>query len=383
MNNIRDKACLVGIGQTEFSRNSGRSELQLACEAIKAACDDAGLPVNEIDGLVRYDMDSNTETMLVSALGLKTLRHWESISYGGGAANATIAHAVAAVAAGYANNVICFRAMNGRSGRRLGQGRGGDRAAGASAFHAPYGLMAPAHSFGMFAARHMHQYGTTSRHFGWVAVTLRKHASRNPNAIMRTPITIEEHQSSPYITYPLRRLDFCLENDGAVAILVTSPERAKALRQPPVYVVAAAQASGPFNDGMVYRPDISVSEAAETGRLIWERSGLTPRDVDVFLEYDHFTPFIIFALEAYGFVKPGEGKDFVEGGQRISFDGELPINTHGGNHSEAYIHGLTHVAEAVRLLRGTSTSQPPKKKVEVVLSGSTTAQLSAAVLLRK
>ena len=383
VNSLKDKAAIVGIGETEFSRDSGRSELQLACEAIKNACDDAGVSIQDIDGIFRYEMDSNTETMLVSALGIKNLRHWECISFGGGAANAVVGHAALALAAGQCTLAVCFRAANLRSGLRLGQSRAPERPVDQRAFSAPFGALAPAHHYGMLARRHMYMYGTTSRHFGWVAVTLRHHASRNPRAIRREPIDIEDHQNSRIIADPLRLLDFCQENDGAAAIVMTSTDRAKNLQQPPVLVEAAIQGSGPMNEGVVYRPDLNHTEAVNTAKDIWALSGSAPEEIDALMVYDHFTPFVIMALEDYGFVRPGEGKDFVEDGRNIHFDGVLPVNTHGGNHSEAYVHGLTHVQEAARLIRGTSTSQPPKKQINRVLSCSATAQLSAAAILRR
>ncbi len=386
MNNIRDKVAIVGIGETEFSWNSGRSEIQLACEAIKAACDDAGISPSDIDGSFRYEMDSNHETLLVTSLGIKNLRHWEAIAYGGGAANATVAHAAGAIAAGYCNYAVCFRAANLRSGVRLGQGldsnviMGGQRA-----FQVPWGAISPGHAFGMFARRYMHKYGATSRDFGWVAVTLRDHASRNPRALRREPITIDDHQSSRIIAEPLRVLDFCQENDGAAAIIMTTQERARDLRHSDTLtlVEAAAQGSGHMNEGIMYRPDLTIAESTNTARDLWARARLTAQDMDALMFYDHFTPFCLFSLEAYGFVPFGEAKDFVQGGHNIRFDGALPTNTHGGNHSEAYIHGLTHPQEAVRLIRGTSTSQPPAKQINRVLSCSSTAQLSAAVVIRR
>ena len=386
MNGIRDKAAIVGIGETEFSWDSGRSELQLACEAIKAACDDAGISPHDIDGIFRYDMESNHENLLINALGIKDLRHWEMVTYGGGAANAMVAHAAGAIAAGFCNYAVCFRAANLRSGLRLGQARGPTRIPGGHrAFQAPYGVLAAAHSFGMFARRYMHQYGATSEDFGWVAVTLRHHASRNPRALRREPITIEDHQNSRWVVEPLHLLDFCQENDGAAAIVLTSPERARQLRHgsPLALVEAAAQGTGPRTDGIFYRPDLAVAESVHTARDLWARARLTAKDMDAFMFYDHFTPFCLLGLEAYGFVPFGEAKDFVRGGDNIRFDGLLPTNTHGGNHSEAYIHGLTHSQEAVRLIRGTSTAQPPNKQVNRVLSCSSTAQLSAAVIIRR
>ena len=386
INGSKDKAAIVGIGETEFSWDSGRSEIQLACEAIKAACEDAGISPHQIDGLVRYEMDTNHETLLVQTLGIPNLRHWESVSYGGGAGNAVVGHAAAAISAGFCNYVVCFRAANLRSQLRLGQARNPERiAGGAQAFAAPWGNMAPVHHFGMFVRRYMHMYGATSQHFGWVAVTLREHASRNPRALRRTPITLDDHQNSRMVAAPLHLLDICQENDGAAAIIMTSTDRAKDLRHAdtPILVEAAAQGSGPQNDGIIYRPDLAMAESVNTAQDLWARAKLGPSDIDALMFYDHFTPFCLLNLEAYGFLPFGEAKDFVDGGQNIRFDGTLPINTHGGNHSEAYIHGLTHAQEAVRLIRGTSSSQPPNKSINRVLSCSSVAQLSAAVIIRR
>ena len=386
INGIKDKAAIVGIGETEFSWDSGRSEIQLACEAIKAACEDAGISPHQIDGLVRYEMDTNHETLLVQTLGIPNLRHWESVSYGGGAGNAVVGHAAAAISAGFCNYVVCFRAANLRSQLRLGQARNPERiAGGAQAFAAPWGNMAPVHHFGMFVRRYMHMYGATSQHFGWVAVTLREHASRNPRALRRTPITLDDHQNSRMVADPLHLLDICQENDGAAAIIMTSTDRAKDLRHAdtPILVEAAAQGSGPQNDGIIYRPDLAMAESVNTAQDLWAMAKLGPSDIDALMFYDHFTPFCLLNLEAYGFLPFGEAKDFVDGGQNIRFDGTLPINTHGGNHSEAYIHGLTHAQEAVRLIRGTSSSQPPNKSINRVLSCSSVAQLSAAVIIRR
>ena len=386
INGIKDKAAIVGIGETEFSWDSGRSEIQLACEAIKAACEDAGISPHQIDGLVRYEMDTNHETLLVQTLGIPNLRHWESVSYGGGAGNAVVGHAAAAISAGFCNYVVCFRAANLRSQLRLWQDRNPERiAGGAQAFAAPWGNMAPVHHFGMFVRRYMHMYGATSQHFGWVAVTLREHASRNPRALRRTPIPLDDHQNSRMVADPLHLLDICQENDGAAAIIMTSTDRAKDLRHAdtPILVEAAAQGSGPQNDGIIYRPDLAMAESVNTAQDLWARAKLGPSDIDALMFYDHFTPFCLLNLEAYGFLPFGEAKDFVDGGQNIRFDGTLPINTHGGNHSEAYIHGLTHAQEAVRLIRGTSSSQPPNKSINRVLSCSSVAQLSAAVIIRR
>ena len=243
---LRDKAAVVGIGETEYSKESGRTELALACEAISKAADDAGIPVSEIDGLVRYDMDSVDEVALTSHLGLKNLGWMSHTGYGGTGGNAVVVHAAAAIAAGLASTVVCYRALNERSGHRYGQASTWMQEAmsGFEAFQMPWGMLTPAHMFGQFARRHMIEYGTTSEQFGHVAVALRKHGSMNPRAMMRKPITLEDHQASRMIADPLHLLDCCIESDGACAVIVTAAERAKDTKHGPVWIMGAAQGSG-------------------------------------------------------------------------------------------------------------------------------------------
>jgi 17-hydroxy-3-oxo-4-pregnene-20-carboxyl-CoA lyase len=379
---LRDKAVIVGIGETEYSKSSGRTELALACEAITSAADDAGVAIDEIDGLVRYDMDAVDEVALTSHLGLTNLRWMSHTGYGGTGGNAVIVHAAAAIAAGIATTVVCYRALNERSGARYGRGETWMKAHAGSfeQFQMPWGMLTPAHLFGQFARRHMIEYGTTSRQFGEVAVALRRHGSLNPRAMMRTPITVEDHQESRLIADPLRLYDCCIESDGACAVIVTAAERARGFRHPPVWIMGGSQGSGTRAVGIVFRENLAVPESVHTAADVYRSAGVGPQEIDAVMIYDHFTPFVIFSLEAYGFCPLGEGGPFVGDG-RIHYDGELPVNTHGGNHSEAYIHGLPHVIEAVRQLRGTSSAQV--QDCEVVLSCSSVAQLSAAVILRK
>ncbi len=293
-----------------------------------------------------------------------------------------VVHAAAAIAAGLANVVVCYRSLNERSGVRYGQASTwvSDEVAGFQAFQMPWGMLTPAHMFGQFARRHMLEYGTTSEQFGHVAVALRRHGSMNERAMMRKPITLEDHQASRMIADPLHLLDCCIESDGGCAVIVAAADRARDLRRPPAWIMGAAQGSGTRAQGIVFRDDLAVPESVYTARDVYRSAGVGPSDIDAVMIYDHFTPFVIFSLEAYGFCERGEGGAFVEGG-RIEFDGELPVNTHGGNHSEAYIHGLPHVIEAVRQLRGDSSAQVPD--AELILSCSSVAQLSAAVILRK
>lgn len=377
---LRGQAAVVGIGATEFSKASGRSELQLACEAVLAACDDAGLAASEIDGMVRYTQESTSEVAMVSALGLPNLRYFCEVGYGGSAHCAVVGHAALAVSLGLANVVVCFRALNERSGRRFGQSSAGSVIQGVGAFEGPYGMLAPIHKFGLFARRHMIEYGTTSEQFGMVAVAMRDCATRNPAAMMKDrPMTLSDHQASRMVCDPLRLYDCCLESDGAVAILVTSSERARSLRKTPAYIKGFSQATGPDPNGIIYRPSLSVSEAQLAARDVYAMAGVGPEEIDVAEFYDHFSPFVIFAIESFGFCDVGDGGRFVEDGGIGWPTGQLPVNTHGGNLSEAYIHGLTHVAEGVRQIRGESTSQV--QGASNVLVGSAVGQVSSALIL--
>ena len=364
---IKDKAAVVGIGHTAFSRRSDRSELAMAAEASMAAITDAGMTPEDIDGIVHLNMDTVNEVALQNALGIPNLRYFPVFAW----ANlcGAVANAAMAVATGMAANVLLFRSMNGRSQRRLGVARQVELSGGDDAFSFPFGLLTPALCDAIIARRHMHLYGTTSRQFGAVAVACRKHANMNPRAIMHgRPMTIEDHQASRMIADPLRLLDCCLESDGAGAIVITSAERAAGLPQPPAYVMAAAAGTGPRQG--VHKPYASaaMAEFPETtfvAKQVFGQAGVTPGEIDVAQIYEHFTIAVIIALEDLGFCSKGEGGPFVEGG-RIEIGGSLPVNTSGGNLSEVYIHGITHIIEGVRQIRGTSTAQVPNAELSFV-----------------
>jgi 17-hydroxy-3-oxo-4-pregnene-20-carboxyl-CoA lyase len=362
---LANKAAIAGIGATEFSKNSGRTELRLAVEAVRAALADAGLKPSDVDGLVTFTMDTNSEIAVARELGVPSLSFFSRINYGGGAACATVQQAAMAVATGVAEVVVCYRAFNERSGHRFGQVSTAAATAPTSngidnAWSYPMGLGTPAADVAMYARRYQHVYGATSEDFGRVAVAARKHASVNPAAwFYRKPITIEDHQQSRWVVEPLHLLDCCQESDGAVAIVVTSVERARDLPHRPAVIAAAAQGSGRdqfimtsyYRDGMVGLPEMGV-----VGAQLWAQSGLRPADIKVAVLYDHFTPFVLVQLEELGFCGHGEARDFISGG-RIEIGGDLPINTHGGQLGEAYIHGMNGIAEAVRQVRGNSPNQ--------------------------
>ena len=375
------KAAIVGIGATDFSKDSGRSELRLAAEAVLDALDDAGLSPSDVDGLTTFTMDTNNEIAVARATGIGDLRFFSQTHYGGGAACGTIAHAAAAIATGLADVVVAYRAFNERSGMRFGQVQrrlvgsadvSADSTTADNSFSYPHGLSTPAAQVAMIAQRYMHWSGATSRDFGAVSVADRKHAAKNPKAYFyEKPITIEDHQNSRWIAEPLRLLDCCQETDGAVALVVTSAERARDLKQRPAVIEAAAQGASPDQYTMVsyYRPELGLPEMGVVGKQLWEQSGLAPADIQTAILYDHFTPFTLIQLEELGFCGKGEAKDFVADGA-IEVGGRLPINTHGGQLGEAYIHGMNGIAEGVRQLRGTSVNPVPNVEHVVVTAGT-------------
>ena len=362
------RAVIAGIGATEFSKESGRSELQLACEATLAALRDAGLEPADVDGMVTFTMDASNEIEIARTIGIPSLTFFSRIHHGGGAACATVHQAKMAVETGAANVVVCYRAFNERSGFRFGRT---DRYSPEMEYgwYFPFGLVTPASWVAMVARRYMHEFGATSEDFGVVAVADRKHAATNPNAwFYGKPITLEEHQASRWIVEPLHLLDCCQESDGGVAIVVTSSERAP----DGIVIEAAAQGSSEDQESMTsyYRDEITgLPEMGLVGDQLWRQSGLTPDDIQTAIIYDHFTPFVLVQLEELGFCERGEAKDFIAGGA-IEVGGRLPINTHGGQLGEAYIHGMNGIAEAVRQLRGTAVNQVVDVEHVLVTAGT-------------
>ncbi len=387
MESIRDRTAIVGIGHTEYSRDSGRSELALACEAIRAAIEDAGLKPTDIDGFTRYTMDNNDPIDLARNLGIPALRYFGEVNYGGaGGPVGTIMLAAMAVATGQASAVVAFRAMNERSGRgtpRLGQALVGEAASGTASYLAPYGLFAPAQMVALAARRHMHLYGTRSEDFAEIALTCRHHAGFNPDALMYgRPMTLDDHQSSRMIASPLRLLDCCLETDGGAAVVVTRADRARHLRQPPVYISAGGLGGGAWNHRfMVKDCEARETESTVIAKHVFADAGITHADIDVLFIYDHFTPLVLMALEDFGFCARGEAKDFIKGGRLRWPGGDLPLNTSGGNLSEGYIHGMQNNIEAVRQLRGTARCQVPDARYAFVSAGN--AVPTSAMILRR
>lgn len=377
-NLVRDNTAIVGVGQTEFTRNSGRDELDMACEAIKAAVDDAGLTMDDIDGLEAFTLERTSMPTLIGALGIPNLRFTSEISFGGGAACANILHAAAAVATGVANYVVCYRSLNEASGHRYGRGDGyATYLSQAPTLHYgftfPFGFLTPLSWAAMYGKRWMHEFDIDPAGIGWYSVVLRENAQRNPKAIFHDrPMTIDDYNESPMIVAPLRLFDCCVDTDGAVAVIVTTAERAADLRQPPARILAAAQSCPPeqeiqtsYNRGIIS----GLPETWYMGQELFRVAGVKPTDIDVAQLYDPFSIGGILQLEELGFCGRGEGVDFIAGGDNIRPGGEIPINTSGGLLSEAYIHGYNLIVEAVRQVRGTSTSQVAGAELALVTGG--------------
>src|SRR3984957_15279885 len=369
---------VVGIGATEFSKDSGRSELRLAVEAVDAALSDAGIAPSEVEGMVTYTADTNPEINVAQSLGMGELTFFSRVHYGGGAGAGTIQQAALAVQAGVADVVVCYRAFNERSGNRFGGGvQNRAPVANAEAAHfswyAPQGLLTPAQWVAMAAQRYLYLTGATSEDLGRVAVADRKHAATNPKAwYYERPIPPEAHQASRWIVEPLHLLDCCQETDGGQALVVTSLERARDLANPPAVIRAAAQGSGNGQEMMTsyYTEDLSgLAEMGVVARQLWETSRLSPADIQTAVLYDHFTPYVLSQLEELGFCGKGDAKDFVRDGN-IELGGSLPINTHGGQLGEAYLHGMNGIAEGVRQVRGSSVNQVEDVEHVLVTSGT-------------
>jgi acetyl-CoA acetyltransferase len=385
----RDRCAIVGIGATEYSRSSGRSDLSLATRAALAAVDDAGLSTKDIDGIVRCDMDLVRPNDLVDSLGLDGLSYYGEVGPGGVAPCGMVGQAVAAILAGLATTVLVFRCLNGRSGRRYGQSSATETRVGGGGtydeFFLPYGLLTPGQIFGLMAQRHMTEYGTSEKDLGHIALACRARANANPAAQMHDrPLTMDDYLAARMISRPLRLYDFCLETDGGCAVIVTSAERAKDLRKPPVLIRAVAQGSLPspqpgIQFPVLLRESITTLPAKPTADTLYRRAGLGPEDIDVAQMYDCFTITVLLQLEDFGFCPKGEGGSFVSSGE-INLGGRLPINTGGGHLSEGYIHGMNHIVEGVRQMRGESTSQVPG--AEVCLVTSTPLPPGSALILR-
>jgi acetyl-CoA acetyltransferase len=381
---LRGKVSIVGIGYTPITRASGRSPLGLAVEAILNAVADAGLSVDDIDGFSTFHVNDSAPTHEVaSTLGLRDVP-WFNEEFGGGnRVGAIIGQAALAVATGAARNVVVYRAMNGRSGKRMGASAGVRPVPGTEVqYQQPYGFLAPSQAYAFAARAHMLRFGTTEKQIGTIAVQQRSNAALNPRAQMRTPITMADYLASRPIAKPFRLLDCCLESDGACAIVITRTDRAADLRHKPVTIQGWAATFGP--DDFSKGGDLTSTNVPLLSKRLYSMAGVGPEDIDVAEFYDAFSFSVLVQLEDWGFCKKGEGGPFLESGA-AALGGSIPVNTHGGFLSEGYIHGLNHVCEAVDQLRGNAgPRQVPDPEVALSTSqpGYLTGASSAIILAR-
>ncbi len=366
MYSLKDKACIVGVGESTFSRGSGKTDLRLLLDASMSAINDAGLKPHDIDGIIGPPISATAEHMAAN-LGIEDLRYATTVHMGGASPVVSLQSAALAVACGIANNVLIPVGWNGYSSNPV-RGGGARAQTGAQtderpmaaanplqntigAYYLPYGATVPVQWYAWLATRHQKLYGTPFEAMGSVALAERKHAQLNDQAMMRgRPLTMQEYLAARWVSYPFRLYDCCLETDAACAIVVSSAERAEDLKKPPVYISGVAEGHPYPADDIPARPDPFVIGLTFAAPKAFEMAGVTHKDIDFLEVYDCFTYVVMLQIEAMGFCKRGEIKDFVQGG-RIELGGELPLNTHGGLLSEAHVWGTNHIVEAARQLR--------------------------------
>ncbi len=369
---VKDKTAVVGIGQTTLGKGLPDTELSLACQAISIALDDAGIAPAEVDGLASYTLEPNREVDVARAVGLGDITFFSQVGFGGGAGCGVVGHAAMAIATGQCDVVVAWRARKRASAASRPWAQASARLADGSQWSRPFGILRPVDEIAMLTRRYMHEYGATRDHLANVAIAFRKHAARNPTATMgNKPLTRDQYMNARWISEPLCLFDNCLETDGALAVVVTSAERARDLPHPPALIHSFSQGLPPNHQTMTnyFTDDPLRGPAWTAARRLWANADVTPADVHVAQLYDAFSPLIPLSLEGYGFCERGAGGPFTDNGNIEWPDGRLPVNTSGGGMSEAYVHGFNLILEGVRQIRGTSTSQVEDAQVSLVTSG--------------
>jgi acetyl-CoA acetyltransferase len=395
---LKDRAAIVGVGSTPYYRR-GRSlpqtTMDLAIKAILAALDDAGLSVDDVDGFALYGGAFIDTSLLAQVLGIPEVRFTAGLTGGGGGSAGSVGLAAAAISAGMADVVVSVLTLQQANMRFGASFAPKSKSAGAysapstpeSVFASNSGLMAPGQMFAMLVQRHMHLYGTSREHLAEVAISTRNNAITRETSLMRDELTHDQYFDARMISEPFCLYDYCMECDGAVAVITTTPERAKDLRQKPVHVMGSAHGgAGRWGQAITWMgmPDefFTSSGHRPIAKRVYEMAGVGPDDVDVALLYDHFTGMVLLQLEDYGFCGIGESGPFVADGNIRWPAGRLPVNTHGGNLSEAYIIGMTHVKEAVEQLRGEAVNQVADADIALVTGGPASIPVSALLLHR-
>jgi acetyl-CoA acetyltransferase len=371
---LRGRVAIVGIGETDYYRHgaSPDPEFKLALKTILAACDDAGIDPREIDGFSSYSDDRSEASRLAAALGTRQLRtatmQWGG---GGGGCCAAVANAAASIVAGLADCVVVFRSLAQGQYGRFGQTDGIDTISGEKAYLMPYGVLAPPQRFAMRVRRYMHEHGVRQEALRAIAMTSYHHAQANPRAVMYgKPLDPDKYDASRWIVEPFHLYDCCMENDGAAAIVLVSEERAGDFRRKPAYLLGAAVGSGHRAGAIPHNSPLYAGAGFETvAQDLYRMAGVGPSDVGVVQSYENFTGGVVMALAEHGFFKPEDANDFLTLENLTAPSGRLPLNTSGGNLAECYMHGFELVLEAVRQVRGVSTSQAKRSDVALVIGG--------------
>ncbi|MEO8541615.1 MAG: acetyl-CoA acetyltransferase [bacterium] len=382
---IKGKVAISGIAETAYYKRGAadRSEFQLTVEAIIAAADDAGLDVRDIDGFCSYSNDRNDPPRIASALGSRDLSlsnmFWGG---GGGGGSGAVANACAALVAGYSKYVVVYRGLAQGQFGRFGQGSQAKNVSGGPAYTQPYGLMSPAQTFAMRVRRFMHDHNLSHEPQKAIAMASYYHAQFNPRAVMHgRPLHEEDYENSRWIVEPFRLFDCCMENDGAAAVVLTTSERARDLKQKPAYVMAASQGSDYRQAATAHNaPDYGTSNFKTVASRLYGQAEIGPKDVDVCQSYENFTGGVMMSLVEHGFCAPDEVEEFMTLENFKVDGGKLPLNTSGGNLAECYMHGLELITEAVRQLRGTSTAQVKDPEISMVCSGPMVQPVSSLIL---
>ncbi len=355
MSNLRDRYCIVGVGETEYSRHSGRTTRAMAVEAVRKAILDAGLAPRDVDGMMSYQNNDSTPSNWVAPdLGIR-LNFFMDVVGGGSSTEALVGLAMGAIEAGMCRTVAIFRSMNGYSEFRIGGtgARAAQPVRGLDLAQAPFGMRSAAQNFAPTFMRYLYEYGVTPAQVAHVRVAHSRHAAANPKALLKEPVTVEDVLASRWIVKPLRLLDCCLETDNATCLIVTSAERARDCRQRPIYIMGVAgRVSKPRTDFHWAHGPITRVAGYYARDIVFGQAGIGPEDVDITGSYDAFTYTTVLQLEEYGFCKKGEGGEYVSSGI-IELGGRRPNNTSGGHLCEGYTHGMSMVIENVRQLRGT------------------------------
>lgn len=380
---LAGKVAIVGIGQTAFGKGLVPPERALACEAIIAALDDAGIAAHDIDAVSSYTMEATPDYEIVRSVGLGPLHFFSQAAHGGGAGPAAVGHAALAIASGVARNAVVWRARKRSGAGSRVWAQTGTVIEDVWKWSRPSGILRPVDEVALITRRYFHEYGDGAEALAMIATTLREYAQANPAAMMRDrPMSRDDYFRSRMVADPLRLFDNCLESDGACALVLTSAERARDLPGPAVLIEAFSQGLVPGTQPMpdFHRTDTFANSSSVTAANLWRQTDLTTADVDVAQFYDAFSPLILFSLEAYGFCGRGEARDFILS-KGIGAKGALPVNTAGGSLSEAYLHGMNLILEAVRQLRGTAATAIPDVRVALVTGCDATP--NGALLLRR